>query len=100
MNDNFSGLEAWRYCGSAFFAFVLLLRVSLLNPVHHNQVLAQGPTPTPTCTQPDDVDIAFAFCEAAHDDLAGDYTSPLKDVSTDGFIPPVILKAMAWQESD
>lgn len=101
MNDNINELEAWRYYGFAFFAFVLLLGVSLLHPIHHNNLaLAQGPPPTPTCTQPDDLDIAFAFCDAAHDDLAGDYTSPLRDVSTDGFIPPVILKAVAWQESD
>ncbi len=98
MNDGTNDSKTWRCYGFALFAFVLLLGVSLLNPVHHNQVLAQGPTPT--CTQPNDVDIAFAFCDAAHDDLADDYSSPLKDVSTDGYIPPVILKAMAWRESD
>jgi hypothetical protein len=64
-------------------------------PIGQLRVQAQEPT----CTQPDDVDIALTFCEAAHDDLADEYAPPLADVSTNGLIPPIILKAIGWYET-
>jgi len=51
-----------------------------------------------SCPWPSDVDIALAFCEAAHNDIAGDYPA-LYDVSIDVLVPPVILKAMGWYET-
>lgn len=93
------GLRTPACCRLAVLYLTLFSGLLTLLYANHPPALAQTPTPTPTCTQPNDVDIAFAFCDAAHDDLAGDYSSPLKDVSTDGYIPPVILKAIGWFET-
>lgn len=74
-----------------------LLGLLILFYTNHPPVSAQAPTST--CSQPDDVDIAFAFCDAAHDDIADVYAPPLRDVSTDGYIPSIILKAVGAYES-
>jgi len=75
---------------------VLLLGLILF---YTNYPSVSAQTPTPTCSQPEDVDIAFAFCDAAHDDIADDYVSPLRGVSTNGYISPIILKAVGAYES-
>jgi hypothetical protein len=78
-----------------FVTVIVLISLFILHLITAPPVLAQDPT----CTQPDDIDLAFTFCDAAYDDLADNYTSPLVDVSTNGQIPPVILKAMGWYET-
>jgi len=101
MNDHSRQIETRTRYRLVFLACVLLLFLGLfmLLPVRHYPARAQSPTPTPTCTQPNDQDIAIAFCDAGNDALADRYQPPLRDVSTDGFIPPVILKAIGWYES-
>lgn len=81
--------------------FLLLSGLNLLLFPKHNTVVAQGGTATPTlsCVQPTNADIAFAYCDATHNDIAHDYATPLADVSADKYIPPIILKAMGAQES-
>ena len=81
--------------------FLLLSALSLLFSPEQKIVVAQSSTATPTwsCVQPTGVDIAFTYCDAAHNDIAQDYATPLADVSTDKYIPPIILKAMGGQES-
>jgi hypothetical protein len=81
--------------------FLLLFVLNFLFSPEQKIVVAQSGTATPTlsCIQPSNVDIAFTYCDAAHNDIAQDYSTPLEDVSTNKYIPPVILKAMGAQES-
>lgn len=96
MDKKVNGLK--RVYGFGLLVFALFLGVFLLQPSPDTSAAGPLQQPTPTCAQPDDVDIAFAFCDAAHDDIADEYPS-LYDVGTDGFIPPVILKAIGWYET-
>jgi hypothetical protein len=84
--------------GLVLLVFVPAVGVFLLQPAPSYSDVSPLEQP-PTCTQPMDIDIAFAFCDAAYDDIANEYTSPLVDTGTDGYIPPIILKAIGAQET-
>ncbi len=100
MNDGNESQKTTHYCPLGFLILppiFLIWSISFFaSPV---STLIHAPTSTPTCRPYNDQAVAFTFCDAAHDDLADEYTTPLWDVRTDGFIPPVILKAIGWYES-
>lgn len=76
-----------------------LAGVLLLRPVPGYTFNSPQQQPVSACTQPDDVDLAFTFCDAAHDDIANEYGYPLYDVATGMVIPPIILKAIGGAET-
>lgn len=93
MNDRANGVGAsncvWRGIAGLVIVVGLLIPLCLTEP---SSLVAQS------CPWPSDSDIALAFCDAAHNNVAGEYPA-LYDVSIDVSVPPVILKAMGWYET-
>jgi hypothetical protein len=57
--------------GLVLLVFVPAVGVFLLQPAPSYSDVSPLEQP-PTCTQPMDIDIAFAFCDAAYDDIANE----------------------------
>lgn len=96
MNTNYrnllTGSRTWVWFGTLILIASLIYLFAQFGQL---VVSAQGPV----CTQPTDVATAFTFCDAAHDDLADEFAAPLRNVKTNGYIPPIVLKAIGGWET-